>query len=127
SPAAPRVLVRRRRPVSLVLAGLVLAGTGGALVLGRWLGRRRDAARAGDDVPSDEAENTSDEADAKDASGPRDADGRDDPRPKGSASLEGQLEGFVCQLGDVVMRITGEEAWLAGGVVLTDQIPVAVL
>ncbi|HVJ93021.1 MAG TPA: hypothetical protein VM580_24635, partial [Labilithrix sp.] len=38
-----------------------------------------------------------------------------------------RLEGFVCQLGDVVMRLTGEEAWLAGGIVLSEEVPLAVL
>ena len=37
------------------------------------------------------------------------------------------LSGFPCQLGDVVTRITGEEAWLAGGLVLSEQAPVAAL
>ncbi|MCL2779773.1 MAG: hypothetical protein FWD73_17410 [Polyangiaceae bacterium] len=35
--------------------------------------------------------------------------------------------GFPCQLGDVVMRTTGEEAWLAGALVLSEEEPVAVL
>jgi hypothetical protein len=38
-----------------------------------------------------------------------------------------KLEGFPCNLGDVLMRATGEEAWLAGGIVLSEQAPVAVL
>lgn len=37
------------------------------------------------------------------------------------------LAGFPCQLGDVVMRTTGEEAWLAGGLVLSEEVPVAAL
>ncbi|MBX3223121.1 MAG: hypothetical protein KF795_21590 [Labilithrix sp.] len=37
------------------------------------------------------------------------------------------LDGFVCQLGDVLIRLTGEEAWLAGGVVLSEEVPVAIL
>jgi hypothetical protein len=37
------------------------------------------------------------------------------------------LEGFPCQLGDVLMRLTGEEAWLAGGLVLSEDAPVAAL
>jgi hypothetical protein len=42
------------------------------------------------------------------------------------------LEGFPCQLGDVVLRSMGDEAWLAGALVLSetrgaDSTPVAVL
>jgi hypothetical protein len=37
------------------------------------------------------------------------------------------LDGFPCQLGDVIMRLTGEEAWLAGGLVLCEEAPVAAL
>jgi hypothetical protein len=43
------------------------------------------------------------------------------------AGPKSRLDGFVCQLGDVVMRLTGEEAWLAGGLVLSEQVPIAVL
>lgn len=93
--------------MSLVLAGLVLAGTSGALVLGRWIARRRDAAQDDDETTGEPA-------------------GAGEP-PGAPPSSEDRLEDFVCRLGDVVMRLTGEEAWLAGGVILAEQIPVAVL
>lgn len=97
--------------MSLLLAGLVLAGTGGAVVFGRWLARRSGA--------GSEAEDAGDDAEAPDPARPK-------PGPDVEPGEE-RLEGFVCQLGDVILRITGEEAWLAGGVVLSEALPVAVL
>lgn len=89
--------------MSLLLAGLVVAGTSGALVIGRWLARRGGAPPP---TPPPEAPEKKDEPERE---------------------KKGRLEGFPCQLGDVVMRITGEEAWLAGGLVLSEEVPVAVL
>ncbi len=37
------------------------------------------------------------------------------------------LEQFPCKLGDVVLRAGGDEAWLAGGLVFSEDLPVAVL
>ncbi|HRH01209.1 MAG TPA: hypothetical protein PLR99_33460 [Polyangiaceae bacterium] len=37
------------------------------------------------------------------------------------------LDGFPCQLGDVLTRPGGDEAWLAGALVLSEDVPVAVL
>jgi len=131
--------------VSLLLAGLVVAGTSGALMIGRWLARRRDQANelagaAGDDKDAptkdaDEARALAEveaEAPARDdGESPAEAERKDKADPPAARTKKGaarvQLEGFVCQLGDVLMRITGEEAWLAGGVVLSEEIPVAVL
>lgn len=39
----------------------------------------------------------------------------------------GTLEGFPCQLGDVVMRKLGDEAWLAGALVLSETSPAIAL
>jgi len=85
--------------VSLLLASLVLAGTSGALYLGRLLAKRKAEE---DDSP---------------------------PKPPTSEPTKQaeKVDGFVCQLGDVLMRITGEEAWLAGGIVLSEEVPLAVL
>src|SRR5262249_32335365 len=45
-------------------------------------------------------------------------------KPDDGASL---LESFPCHLGDVVMRVTGEEAWLAGCVIFSEDAPVSAL
>ncbi len=48
--------------------------------------------------------------------------------PAPAASVAGaELEGFPCQLGDVITRPGGDEAWLAGGVVFSEDVAVAVL
>ena len=128
--------------MSLILAGLVVAGTSGALVVGRWLARRRTKAEAGEDTNETDAKEGPDEARAR-AEVDEEAPARSDERePEGGAATSARtkrkarpapdgekvrLEGFVCQLGDVLMRITGEEAWLAGGLVLSEEVPVAAL
>ncbi|MBX3196860.1 MAG: hypothetical protein KF894_01785 [Labilithrix sp.] len=140
--------------MSLILAGLVVAGTSGALVIGRWWARRRGGASdagapdAPDAAGAPDAEKKADADEARaqaevEAEVPRSKD--DDERPAASDEAADaraaakrkarpaprgervRLDGFVCQLGDVLTRITGEEAWLAGGVVLSEEIPVAVL
>ena len=136
--------------MSLILAGLVIAGTSGALVVGRWLARRRGAAdelaRGEEKNEKNEKETREDAAEArgraeveeevperKDESEPARAGGggpETTTKRKRKPAIEGEkvrLEGFICQLGDVVMRITGEEAWLAGGLVFSEEVPVAVL
>jgi len=104
--------------VSLLLAGLIVAGASGAAVVGRWLARRREGAR--DAKPE-----------AADAVGDANADaakngGKKPPKRTAEGAIA-HLEGFPCQLGDVLMRLTGEEAWLAGGLVLCEEGPVAAL
>lgn len=105
--------------MSLLLTGALLLGTGGFLAASNWL-RRRSYASA----PR-----------SKDVEGSKDAEGSKDERsPDEKTALsekesvrdrkEAPLEGFVCQLGDVLMRPTGEEAWLAGAVVLSEEIDV---
>ncbi len=105
--------------MSLILAGLVLAGTSGAVLVGRWLVRFRGAQNANAEAKAPEAEDDGQK------------DGTEPPSEKKSArTIAGEkmhLAGFPCQLGDVVIRMTGEEAWLAGGLVLIESIPVAVL
>ncbi len=90
--------------MSFLLAGLIFAGASGAVVVGRWLSRR------GQD-------------EGRETETPRK---RDSVHPKERVP-DPRLEGFPCQLGDVLMRATGEEAWLAGAVVLSEDVPVAVL
>ena len=49
------------------------------------------------------------------------------PGPPAPSPTSDALEGFPCQLGDVLTRPGGDEAWLAGGLVLSEDVPVAVL
>jgi len=120
--------------LSLLLAGIVFVGTSGALYMGRLLGRRRTAAEA----PAHEEEDEDDARAKKEVDDdlPARADDsepmlpekkKERARPTTSAKASNRLDGFVCQLGDVLMRITGEEAWLAGGLVLSEDAPIAVL
>ena len=104
--------------MSLLLAGLIIAGASGAVAVGRWLGRRREGPVEAETETKPPATEGDGEDDAKKAKKPvkRTAEGP-----------QGHLEGFPCQLGDVVMRMTGEEAWLAGGLVLCEEGPVAAL
>ena len=129
--------------MSLILAGLIAAGAGGAVIVGRWLAKRKDApeeratkdeggeAKGEDETKAPEAKTEA----RRDEGGGRpvkDGKGADDAkkRPMRTAPPDAattRLDGFPCQLGDVVMRITGEEAWLAGGLVLSEEVPVAAL
>lgn len=132
--------------MSLVLAGLVFAGTSGALMVGRWIAKRRSAessVTAGDDKKEEkededdararaeveaEVPTRKDESDPK--VGPAEAESTARAKPNARPAPETdkpRLDGFICQLGDVLMRVTGEEAWLAGGLVLSEEMPVAVL
>jgi len=130
--------------VSLLLAGLVFAGTSGALLVGRWIRKRRGEAGAPPAGEKDAAEDADeararaeveDEVPAQEDEGDPKVDRAGDAKPpaakrRARPAVQGErprLDGFVCQLGDVLMRITGEEAWLAGGVVLSEDVPVAVL
>jgi hypothetical protein len=123
--------------VSLILAGLIAAGASGAVFVGRWLSKRREP---GDAKPKDgetkDAPKTEGDGDAKGdppTKKPEDEAKKDaDPNERKMATKkelapEETLDGFPCQLGDVVMRLTGEEAWLAGGLVLSEEVPVAAL
>ncbi len=129
--------------MSLLLAGLVFAGTSGALFVGRWIAKRRDASAkdpsapdrtrdgADDDEAAAEAEVEDEVPTRKDESSPKAPAAETSERARAKRQPpppdKAHLEGFICQLGDVIMRLTGEEAWLAGGVVLSEQVPVAVL
>ncbi len=113
--------------MSLLLAGLIVAGASGAVGVGRWLARRRDGAK--ERAPEANAPNPTSEGNAGPPTDAPTADTKGVKKPIKRA-IEGQhahLEGFPCQLGDVLMRVTGEEAWLAGGLVLSEQAPVAAL
>jgi hypothetical protein len=125
--------------MSLLLAGLIVGGASGAAFVGRWLARRRgaplepkpaDADGAGGaaasvaGVPAPEAPAVPSAAASTEGASTRAA------RKPAARKVEGphaHLEGFPCQLGDVLLRLTGEEAWLAGGLVLSEEGPVAAL
>ncbi len=104
--------------MSFLLAGLIVAGTSGAIAVGRWLSGRRDKPAEPNTPPTDGAgDGTNETRDTLDANAVK-------------RKVEGphaHLVGFPCQLGDVLMRLTGEEAWLAGGLVLSEEAPVAAL
>ncbi|MDB4941481.1 MAG: hypothetical protein JWP97_1015 [Labilithrix sp.] len=105
--------------MSFLLAGVVALGASGAMAAGRWLARRD---KTGRDAPPAPGESPAGEGD------PAARKGDDAPPARPTAEgAAGHLDGFPCQLGDVIMRLTGEEAWLAGGVVLAEEAPVAVL
>jgi hypothetical protein len=109
--------------VSLLLAGLIAAGTSGAIIVGRWIAKRRDGASP---PPAKEGD-----GDAKREEGGEEdekTEGKDEKRMTAKRDdAPTSLEGFPCQLGDVLIRMTGEEAWLAGGLVLFEEVPVAAL
>jgi hypothetical protein len=118
--------------VSLILAGLIVAGTSGAIAVGRWLSGRRE--RSSEPQPAS-GNDTSDGGDnARGAGDGTGSGGSDGGTPKAAKPTKRKVEGphehlvgFPCQLGDVLMRLTGEEAWLAGGLVLSEEAPVAAL
>jgi hypothetical protein len=125
--------------VSLLLAGLIVGGASGAAFVGRWLARRRgaaieskssDADGAGGEAasvagsPAPEAPAAPSAAASTEGSSARAAR---KPAARKIEGPQGHLEGFPCQLGDVLLRLTGEEAWLAGGLVLSEEGPVAAL
>jgi hypothetical protein len=124
--------------VSFLLAGLIVAGTSGAVAVGRWLSRRREGGREKKPDVDGEAP-VGETRETRDGVGTKDGDDPGTPKPANKPAklakpvkrtAEGphaHLEGFPCQLGDVLMRITGEEAWLAGGLVLSEEGPVAAL
>jgi hypothetical protein len=63
----------------------------------------------------------------KDAAAPR-VDGANGSAPAAEGDGVEALAGFVCKLGDVVVRrMEGDEAWLAGALVLVEERPVAAL
>lgn len=109
--------------MSLILAGLIAAGASGAVVVGRWIAKRRGAPQA--DAPEAKDEKKEDEPKKDDAPPKKKEDAR--PMAQKKEAPPEKLDGFPCQLGDVVMRITGEEAWLAGGIILSEEMPIAVL
>jgi hypothetical protein len=111
--------------VSLLLAGLIVAGTSGAIAVGRWLSGRRE--QASEPKPASDGGTSRGDDETRDAN---DGEAKKNAAKPVKRKVEGphaHLDGFPCQLGDVLMRHTGEEAWLAGGLVLSEEAPIAVL
>jgi hypothetical protein len=113
--------------VTLALEALVVAG---GILIGRLAARafKRKAPR-----PEDVDAGASPRADAK-ASPDTDAKASppsNEQAPESDWGAEGRtdlLDGFACKLGDVVIRRSeGDEAWLAGALVLAEERPVAAL
>lgn len=114
--------------MSLLLAGLICAGASGAMVVGRWLARRREGAEGEpeDKAGGEKAEGAKEDAKARSSDAPEKV--KKAARAARTAEAKSPpLEGFPCQLGDVLMRETGEEAWLAGALVLAEEVPVSAL
>jgi hypothetical protein len=84
--------------VSVLLASL---GVVGSMVLGRTILRAFRKSKLAPEGPK------------------ADGAGGDDAVPP--------LAGFPCQLGDVILVSHGDEAWLAGGLVFRERLPMAVL
>ncbi len=100
--------------VSLLVTSLLVAG---GVLLGRWLGR---AARP-DEAPREPGTAT--------PAPPEGAPGKPNEEDVVTSMGDGALfAGFPCTLGDVVIKVGGaEEAWLAGALVLVEDVPVAAL
>ncbi len=117
----------------LITSALVAGG----VIAGRFVARamRRGAApREGDDMKNEEKkkndERKSDEADEakdKDADAATVAAAKKKGNKAKPAEEEDVFDGFPCHLGDVVMGVGGDEAWLAGALVLSEETPTAVL
>jgi hypothetical protein len=95
--------------LSLILTGLVVAG---GVIAGRLLAS--SLMKRGPRPPEEEKKKPEEEGDKA-------------MSKKREPEAEDALAGFPCQLGDVVIRHTGEEAWLAGAVLLSEQAAVAAL
>ncbi|MCA9584344.1 MAG: hypothetical protein KC657_03195 [Myxococcales bacterium] len=106
--------------MSLILTGLIVAAASGATFLaGRMFARRGAAgAKAEGESPDGEADGAT-AAESPPEQTKRKAPTRDAP--------DDALAGFPCQLGDVVMRKDGDEAWLAGALVLSEDVAVSAL
>lgn len=124
--------------MSLLVTGLVLVS---GVILGRLvaagLPRRKkaepgkegkDEARAKDEAKDDEVPPPSDapEKDDEKSDDKPEKKKKEGSVPKQSPD-EPSLDVFPCKLGDVVLRDGGEEAWLAGVVVLSEEEPMRAL
>ncbi len=114
--------------MSILLASLLIAA-GSAVASGYLVRKRKQAsgqsgtqdARAGGNAPPAPLTTADAERAAQSGAGPK---GR---RGKTGDAVGSHLSGFPCQLGDVILRRIGDEAWLEGALVLSEDTPVSVL
>jgi hypothetical protein len=97
--------------VSLLVTGALVAG---GMLVGRWIMRsQRGQQPAPPDAPKDDDVKRDEKKAKEDPAAPKVAR---DP-----------FESFAVKLGDVVMRAGGDEAWLAGALVFSEEVPAAAL
>lgn len=104
--------------MSLLVTGALVAG---GMLVGRWIMRSQQGAAKKappGNAPEDEGDVKSDDERKKDAA-------KKPKEPKVAA--KDPFESFAVKLGDVVMRTGGDEAWLAGALVFSEEVPTAAL
>ncbi len=114
--------------MSILLASLLIAA--GSAVASGYLVRRRKGAAASSGTQGERPGATAQPAPLTTADAERAAQsgaGGKGRRVKGAEVAGSELPGFPCQLGDVILRRIGDEAWLEGALVLSEDTPVSVL
>lgn len=114
--------------MSILLASLLIAGVS-AVASGYFVRKRKGTGEEGSQTGASggtsntvpPALTTADAERAAQAGAARSRRGKPVDAP-GS-----ELPGFPCQLGDVILRRIGDEAWLEGGLVLSEDTPVSAL
>ena len=105
--------------MSLIVTSLLVAG---GVFAGRWIAQRARSA----DAP--EKDDDDDDAKKKKENANADADdGGTKTPPKAASKTADPFATFPCRLGDVVIGPGGDEAWLAGAVVLHEETPALAL
>jgi hypothetical protein len=123
--------------MSLLITSALVAG---GIFAGRLVARAlRPPASADDDAKKEDKQKNDERKQAKDDEADEAKDKDDDAavvaaakKKKGKKAAaapddDEAFEGFPCRLGDVVMGVGGDEAWLAGALVLSEETPTAVL
>ncbi|MBL8611146.1 MAG: hypothetical protein JNL38_27635 [Myxococcales bacterium] len=123
--------------MSLIVTGLVLAS---GVILGRLIAGglpRKKAPEPDAKRPEDERKTEGDpegsDADGEPGGAPADAKSdetkkkKKEPQVPKESEPAAPLDAFPCKLGDVVLRDGGDEAWLAGVLVLSEEEPMRAL
>ncbi len=116
--------------MTLAVDAVVIAG---GLFLGRLVAKALRQRRQRQSTPAEPGASGPDRTPASPVgrrSAPTRSTQSDPPRSDEGAGRDRSdpLDGFVCRLGDVVVRrVEGDEAWLAGALVLAEERPVAAL